>query len=196
MRAVKRFILLPMVLIGFVLSGCSIPTKTDKETKVEQIDDKYYQNSTIKVNHLVVKTADAIEIAQDEFKGHLKKVRFERSDNKWKYIIVQGDKQEEAVTIVDAKTSDVISHSVRDSNEPIDQANYFEFDEARTFEAIQKGARSMIGNHIRGWQLTKEYSTGAVVYRVAYRNAGRNLEAYIDAESGIVLNIQNDAKSF
>jgi uncharacterized membrane protein YkoI len=163
-------------------------TDTNAKTNTEQTTKS---SNTVALKDIKTTPEKAIEIAQNEYKGDVKEVAFEKEHGEWSYKIAQVHNTDESeVTIKDKDQKVANKEKEADEEHQSDKTFNYKQDVKPYTQALQKGIDEVNGGSLKEWSIEKDH--GKLVYDMDILYKGDNHEVSIDAKSLKILKNEID----
>ncbi|MEB7065322.1 PepSY domain-containing protein [Mammaliicoccus sciuri] len=161
----------------------------DQNTDDDQSSDKATEN-TVKWDDVKVSPEDAVKAAQNESKGELKDLSFEKETGEWSYKVelVDGTNENKVLINADDKSVTNVEKEQEDSD---DNDQTFKLSDVAKFEDALKVAQDKAKGDIKEWSLSED--NGKLVYSIELKEGNKeSTEFTIDAKSKEILEQETD----
>ncbi|QLK85696.1 PepSY domain-containing protein [Staphylococcus sp. 17KM0847] len=163
-------------------------TKDDDQQEMDDTKTNHTTGQTIAVKDIETDPKQAIETAQTDFDGKLKKVEYKNDMGEWVYKVELVNNKEEAEVKVSDKDNKVL-HTDKEMDEHQNMDDTLEYKEAISYKEAVKKAQNEMNGDLKQWQLSKD--DGKLIYEVELIDQNKEIEFKIDAKTGEVLEMEH-----
>lgn len=188
MKSLSSLIVAGLLVTPITTASTFASTNTNAKTNTEQETES---SNTIALKDIKTTPEKAIEIAQNEYKGDVKEVAFEKEHGGWSYKIAQvHNTNESEVTIKDKDQKVTNKEKESDEGDQSDKTFNYKQDVKSYTQALQKGVDEVNGGSLKEWSIEKDH--GKLVYDMDILYKGDNHEVSVDAKSLKILKNEID----
>lgn len=173
-------------------------SSNDKDSNDDQTndDDSDDQNSnksttnTVKWDDVKVSPEEAVKEAQNEEKGELKDLSFEKEAGDWSYKVelVDGSNENKVLINADDKSVANVENETEDDD---DNDQTFKLSDVAKFEDVLKVAQDKAKGDLKEWSLSED--DGKLVYSIDLKEGNKDTTEFkIDAKSKEILEQEQD----
>lgn len=173
-------------------------SSNDKDSNDDQTndDDSDDQNSnksttnTVKWDDVKVSPEEAVKEAQNEAKGELKDLSFEKEAGDWSYKVelVDGSNENKVLINADDKSVANVENETEDDD---DNDQTFKLSDVAKFEDVLKVAQDKAKGDLKEWSLSED--DGKLVYSIDLKEGNKDTTEFkIDAKSKEILEQEQD----
>ncbi|QJF24359.1 PepSY domain-containing protein [Mammaliicoccus vitulinus] len=165
----------------------------DDQTNDDDSDDQNANKSTtntVKWDDVKVSPEEAVKEAQNEEKGELKDLSFEKEAGDWSYKVELVDGSNENKVLINADDKSVAN--VENETEDDDDNNQtFKLSDVAKFEDVLKVAQDKAKGDLKEWSLSED--DGKLVYSIDLKEGNKDTTEFkIDAKSKEILEQEQD----
>lgn len=188
MKSLSSLIVAGLLVTPVTTASTFASSNTNSKTNTEQETES---SNTIALKDIKTTPEKAIEIAQNEYKGGVKEVAFEKEHEGWSYKIAQvHNTNESEVTIKDKDQKVTNKEKESDEGDQSDKTFNYKQDVKPYTQALQKGVDEVNGGSLKEWSIEKDH--GKLVYDMDILYKGDNHEVSVDAKSLKILKNEID----
>lgn len=165
----------------------------DDQTNDDDSDDQNANKSTtntVKWNDVKVFPEEAVKEAQNEEKGELKDLSFEKEAGDWSYKVelVDGSNENKVLINADDKSVANVENETEDDD---DNDQTFKLSDVAKFEDVLKVAQDKAKGDLKEWSLSED--DGKLVYSIDLKEGNKDTTEFkIDAKSKEILEQEQD----
>ncbi|WP_016912663.1 PepSY domain-containing protein [Mammaliicoccus vitulinus] len=165
----------------------------DDKTNDDDSDDQNANKSTtntVKWNDIKVSPEEAVKEAQNEEKGELKDLSFEKEAGDWSYKVelVDGSNENKVLINADDKSVANVENETEDDD---DNDQTFKLSDVAKFEDVLKVAQDKAKGDLKEWSLSED--DGKLVYSIDLKEGNKDTTEFkIDAKSKEILEQEQD----
>ncbi|WP_239745636.1 PepSY domain-containing protein [Mammaliicoccus sp. F-M27] len=169
-------------------------SNNDKDSNDDQTSDDQNANksttNTVKWNDVKVFPEEAVKEAQNEAKGELKDLSFEKEAGDWSYKVelVDGSNENKVLINADDKSVANVENETEDDD---DNDQTFKLSDVAKFEDVLKVAQDKAKGDLKEWSLSED--DGKLVYSIDLKEGNKDTTEFkIDAKSKEILEQEQD----
>ncbi len=169
-------------------------SNNDKDSNDDQTSDDQNANksttNTVKWNDVKVSPEEAVKEAQNEVKGELKDLSFEKEAGDWSYKVelVDGSNENKVLINADDKSVANVENETEDDD---DNDQTFKLSDVAKFEDVLKVAQDKAKGDLKEWSLSED--DGKLVYSIDLKEGNKDTTEFkIDAKSKEILEQEQD----
>lgn len=165
----------------------------DDQTSDDDSDDQNANKSTtntVKWDDVKVSPEEAVKEAQNEEKGELKDLSFEKEAGDWSYKVelVDGSNENKVLINADDKSVANVENETEDDD---DNDQTFKLSDVAKFEDVLKVAQDKAKGDLEEWSLSED--DGKLVYSIDLKEVNKDTTEFkIDAKSKEILEQEQD----
>ncbi|MGO1989129.1 PepSY domain-containing protein [Mammaliicoccus vitulinus] len=165
----------------------------DDQTNDDDSDDQNANKSTtntVKWNDVKVSPEEAVKEAQNEEKGELKDLSFEKEAGDWSYKVelVDGSNENKVLINADDKSVANVENETEDDD---DNDQTFKLSDVAKFGDVLKVAQDKAKGDLKEWSLSED--DGKLVYSIDLKEGNKDTTEFkIDAKSKEILEQEQD----
>lgn len=169
-------------------------SSNDKDSNDDKTNDDQNANksttNTVKWNDIKVSPEEAVKEAQNEEKGELKDLSFEKEAGDWSYKVelVDGSNENKVLINADDKSVANVENETEDDD---DNDQTFKLSDVAKFEDVLKVAQDKAKGDLKEWSLSED--DGKLVYSIDLKEGNKDTTEFkIDAKSKEILEQEQD----